>query len=389
MISLAVAWVTPWYYLTMPNLNFGQAYGLFCLIAYMGTGICYLFNVVLSKKWSLMLGVMFPALFGVMYSGLNPTYPQMSWPQRLLSYLSFGRYAYPLYIVMDVLALPDGFADLPSMVALSDYYGWKFTRGTVRYTALGLFIVGLLFRFGAFIVLMSTRGGKSFFQVVGEQFSYYAMACLGMTKTEDGHVKISAPGQGMRRRQLTKRASSAAPQRLRSSDTAASSDPSGTLGYAHTAAGSFDGSSSFTPYEAAANQSVTYTGEALNQHPGDSDPHLVEDSDDESVASPSQAAKPPKHPKIGHQTGLGPAGPGLLALARNSNHGSSAGPTPRTTYQVAMAELKHQAALAELQQKTKRTSLHESATHTFSGGHRTGTPNGIYYLSNCSFKICH
>ena len=155
-----------------------------------------------------MIGVMFPCLFGVMYSGLDPTYPSMSWPQKALSYFSFGRYAYPLYIVMDITQLPDGFENLPSIVKFSDYYGWPLTRWTVLYAGLGLLGMGIFFRLASFIVLLSTRGGKNFFQVVWESLCFTFLTCIGATRDEEGKVTIVAPGKGLRRRNFARRGSS-------------------------------------------------------------------------------------------------------------------------------------------------------------------------------------
>ena len=154
VIILSLAWVAPWFFLTLPNIDFGQAWVIFGLVAWMQTGVCYFLTTLLSKKWALMVGVMFPCLMAVLYAGLDPTYPLMSWPQRVLSYFSFGRYAYPLYIVMDLRRLPEGFTELLSIKALSEWYGWPITWGTIAWTVGGLIGMGVLFRLAACIIIM-------------------------------------------------------------------------------------------------------------------------------------------------------------------------------------------------------------------------------------------
>eukprot|EP00398_MALV-I-01_sp_L67-1_P001039 gene1039-593_t len=189
----SLVWCAPWFFLTLPNIDIGQAWVIFGLIAYMGTGSTFMFASLFSKKWALMIGVMFPCLMGILYAGLNPTYPQMNWASKVISYFSFGRYAYPLYIVMDIRRLPAGFPDLPSIVALSTYYGWPIDFATILWTAFGLLGMGLVFRFAAFIIIMSTKGGESFFSVFGAKLWILSENALGVKKNKEGKVKWVLP----------------------------------------------------------------------------------------------------------------------------------------------------------------------------------------------------
>ena len=105
----------------------------------------------------------------------------MSLIEKMLSYFSFGRYAYPLYIVMDIERLPDGFDGLFSIRAMAAWYGWPLKFTTIIWTVGGLVGMGLLFRLGACIVIHSTKGGRSFFKVLGARLKIWALAILGST----------------------------------------------------------------------------------------------------------------------------------------------------------------------------------------------------------------
>lgn len=102
-VTMTCAWAIPWYYLSAPIFNIGDALLTFVCIAYFSTAYGHLFSVIVPRALALLVAVMFAAMFASVFGGINPIYKNMNLFQKIMAHFGQGIYAFDMLNIQTVM----------------------------------------------------------------------------------------------------------------------------------------------------------------------------------------------------------------------------------------------------------------------------------------------